>query len=55
MSKGTKIFLILDNVSFYKKEDFLKKIAREMPNLIREFLPPYSPDYNIAELVWHSE
>lgn len=25
-----------------------------MPNLILEFLPPYSPDYNIAELVWHS-
>jgi transposase len=25
-----------------------------MPNIIWEFLPPYSPDYNIAELVWHS-
>lgn len=38
-------------------ECFMKdfhKIAREMPNLILEFLPAYSPDYNVAELVWHS-
>jgi transposase len=25
-----------------------------MPNLIIEFLPEYSPDYNLIELVWHS-
>jgi len=25
-----------------------------MPNLIIEFLPKYSPDYNVVELVWHS-
>jgi transposase len=25
-----------------------------MPNLILEFLPEYSPDYNLIELVWHS-
>ena len=25
-----------------------------MPNFILEFLPPYSPDYNLIELVWHS-
>jgi len=54
VSQGTKIIIILDNASFHKKEDILKKIAQEMPNLILEFLPPYSPDYNIAELVWHS-
>ncbi|BAU63941.1 hypothetical protein STA3757_48560 (plasmid) [Stanieria sp. NIES-3757] len=53
-TKGTKILVILDNASFHKKEDILKKITQEMPNLILEFLPPYSPDYNIAELVWHS-
>ena len=53
-NKGTKIVVILDNASFHKKEDILKKITQEMPNLILEFLPPYSPDYNIAELVWHS-
>jgi transposase len=32
----------------------LEKIESEMPNIIREFLPPYSPDYNLVELVWHS-
>ena len=25
-----------------------------MPDLVLEFLPAYSPDYNRAELVWHS-
>lgn len=27
---------------------------KEMPNLYLEFLPEYSPDYNLIELVWHS-
>ncbi len=30
------------------------KIASQMPHIILEFLPPYSPDYNLVELVWHS-
>jgi transposase len=25
-----------------------------MPNIKLEYLPKYSPDYNIIELVWHS-
>lgn len=52
--KGCKFVLILDNASFHKKAEILQEIAAEMPNLIREFLPKYSPDYNLAELVWHS-
>jgi transposase len=32
----------------------LIKIDAEMPHIILEFLPPYSPDYNLIELVWHS-
>jgi transposase len=52
--KGCKILIVLDNASFHKKEEILKKISTEMPNLIIEFLPPYSPDYNLVELVWHS-
>ena len=31
--KGAKIVIILDNPSFPKKEDYLKRIEREMPNL----------------------
>jgi len=44
----------LDNASFHKKEEVLQRIIKEMPNLIVEFLPPYSPDYNVVGLVWHS-
>ena len=51
---SAKIVIILDNASFHKKQDILEKIEAEMPNIILEFLPPYSPDYNLIELVWHS-
>ncbi len=52
--KGQKVVIILDNASFHKKEEILKKIEAEMPNIHLEFLPEYSPDYNLIELVWHS-
>ncbi|MCU0535451.1 MAG: IS630 family transposase [Hydrococcus sp. Prado102] len=52
--KGAKIVIILDNASFHKQEEILKKIEEEMPNIHLEFLPEYSPDYNLIELVWHS-
>lgn len=51
---GPKIVIILDNASIHKRKDILEKIAEEMPNIILEFLPKYSPDYNLIELVWHS-
>jgi transposase len=49
-----KIVIILDNASIHKKKEILEKIKEEMPSLILEFLPEYSPDYNLVELVWHS-
>ncbi len=52
--KKAKIVIVLDHASFHKKEEYLKKIETEMPNLHLEFLPEYSPDYNLIELVWHS-
>lgn len=51
---GPKIVIILDNSSIHKKKEILKQIEAEMPNLVLEFLPEYSPDYNLIELVWHS-
>ncbi|BAQ66715.1 mobile element protein [Geminocystis sp. NIES-3709] len=51
---GPKIVLILDNASFHKKKEIIEKIEKELPNIILEYLPPYSPDYNLIELVWHS-
>ncbi|WP_445304874.1 MULTISPECIES: transposase [unclassified Microcoleus] len=38
----------MDNASFHKKAEILQKIAADMPNLIIEFLPKYSPDYNAS-------
>ncbi|MHC5732823.1 MAG: transposase, partial [Nostoc sp.] len=51
---GPKIILILDNASFHKRQDILAFIAQQLPNFVLEFLPTYSPDYNIIELVWYS-
>jgi transposase len=53
-TKGPKILIILDNASFHKKQEILTKIKDNLPNIILEFLPAYSPDYNLIELVWHS-
>jgi transposase len=51
---GPKVVLILDNASFHERQDVLVQISQEFPNFVLEFLPAYSPDYNIIELVWHS-
>lgn len=51
---GPKIVIVLDNASLHKKKEIIEKIEAEMPNIILEFLPEYSPDYNLIELVWHS-
>ncbi len=52
--KGTKIVIVLDNASFHKKKEIIEQIEKNLPNIILEYLPPYSPDYNLVELVWHS-
>lgn len=52
--QGPKLIIILDNASFHKKEEWTDKIKEEMPNIVLEYLPEYSPDYNLIELVWHS-
>ena len=52
--QGPRIILILDNASFHKRQDILSKVSQELTNFRLEFLPAYSPDYNIIELVWHS-
>lgn len=51
---GPRIILVLDNASFHKRQDILSKVSKELPNFRLDFLPAYSPDYNIIELVWHS-
>ena len=51
---GVTILIILDNASYHKKKEILQKIESEMPKIQLYFLPPYSPDFNLVELVWHS-
>lgn len=53
-SKGSKIVIILDNASYHKRKDIIADIEKDFPNIILEFLPAYSPDFNLIELVWHS-
>lgn len=51
---GPKILIILDNASYHKKKEIWEKIENNLPNIQLYFLPAYSPDYNLIELVWHS-
>lgn len=54
VSHGPRIIVILDNASFHKKKEIINRIEEKLPNIILEYLPEYSPDYNLIELVWHS-
>lgn len=52
VQKEGKIHIILDNAKYYHAKvvvDFLK----EHPRIILHFLPPYSPNLNIIERLWH--
>jgi transposase len=51
---GPVVLVILDNASYHKRQDILEKIAQSLPNIQLCFLPAYSPDLNLIELVWHS-
>ena len=51
---GPRILVILDNASYHKRQDIIDKIAQALPNIQLCFLPGYSPDFNLIELVWHS-
>ena len=41
-------------MKFSKKKEIIEQIKENLPNIILEYLPAYSPDYNLIELVWHS-
>jgi len=44
---GPKIVLVLDNASYHKQLDIREQIVKELPNVVLEFLPAYSPDFNL--------
>lgn len=52
--KGPRVLIILDNASYHKKKTILEEIEARLPNIQLYFLPEYSPDFNLIELVWHS-
>ena len=51
---GPRILIILDNVSYHKRQDIVAQIEQVLPNTQLCFLPADSPDLNLIELVWHS-
>ena len=51
---GPRILIILDNASYHKKKTTLENIEKNLANIQLYFLPAYSPDLNLVELVWHS-
>ena len=51
---GPRVLVILDNASYHKRQDIIDKIEQTLPNIHLCFLPAYSPDFNLTELVWHS-
>lgn len=51
---GPRVLVILDNASYHKRQDIVDKIEQAIPNIQLYFLPAYSPNFNLIELVWYS-
>jgi transposase len=51
---GPKLLVVLDNASYHKKKITLEEIEKNLPSIQLYFLPAYSPDLNLIELIWHS-
>ena len=49
-----EFWLFKGNASDHKRQDIIEQIEQALPNIRLCFLPPYSPDLNLIELVWHS-
>jgi len=48
-----KTIVILDNASIHKSKIFFNKIKEwEKIGLIIYFIPPYSPELNLIEILW---
>jgi len=47
------VFILIDNAPVHRSEEFMENIeAWEQRGLHIKFLPPYSPELNIIEIVW---
>ena len=52
--QGPKILVVFDNASYHKKKSILEEIEKNLTNIQLYFLPAYSPEFNLVELIWHS-
>jgi len=50
--KEGKIHIVLDNARYYHAI-IVKEFLEDNPRIILHFLPPYSPNLNIIERLWH--
>ncbi len=50
--KEGKIYIVLDNARYYHAK-IVKEFVENNPRIILKFLPPYSPNLNIIERLWH--
>lgn len=48
-----RVYLVQDNASFHKKPEVLKYFAKHHRHVEVFSLPPYSPDFNATERLWH--
>jgi transposase len=47
------VFVLIDNASVHRSEEFMENIETwEQRGLHIQFLPPYSPELNLIEIVW---
>jgi len=46
------LYIIQDNAKYYHSQ-VVKDFLKENPRIIFKFLPPYSPNLNIIERLWH--
>jgi transposase len=51
--RGHRVYLIQDNASFHKKPEVLKFFTKHRRHIEVFSLPPYSPDFNATERLWH--
>lgn len=50
--KEGKIYIVLDNARYYHSI-VVKQFLEQNPRIVLKFLPPYSPNLNIIERLWH--
>ena len=51
--RGHRVYLIQDNASYHKKPEVLQYFAQHHRHIEVFLLPPYSPDFNATERLWH--